>query len=432
MSSMHSPAHDSYTSSSTGDDSHHCQRQQQEDDEERWDITISFSCGGWFQMYFFGVAYALIDSGVLQRWYTEGKRVRFTGVSAGALAATCLASGQYDILSVKQFASAAAEDYRSSVFHWFRVGKYLTTAIDNFGTNLRAVDTDPHMRHVLMSGSLEVGVTVLPKLKSRLISSFSSYAAIRETLLASCCLMPLVGMPLKMESTGEWCVDGGISNFTPRIEEESTISVSGMYFQDASVRPRVFVPSWWALHPPTAQKYNNLFWMGYNDMIDYLVSAGHLSVPDGNRLLKQDVDFRIHDSYLEVAFTFFMELMMLMYIRPVVIVFVYVELTISMMWWAAKGILTWDGASFRNLYESFRNTISLRTLGRLIFGSKISSNEDRLSRQSRVFRVFQPVVLGVSKKTGRKCCSSSGAVLLDRVPTLSPNARRTAPTPLSK
>lgn len=432
MSSVHSPAHDSCTSSSTGDDSQHCQRQQREDNEERWDITVSFSCGGWFQMYFFGVAYALIDSGVLQRWYTEGKRVRFTGVSAGALAATCLASGQYDILSVKQFALAAAEDYRSSVFHWFRVGKYLANAIDNFGTNLRAVDTDPRMRKVLMSGSLEVGVTVLPKLKSRLISSFSSYAAIRETLLASCCLMPLVGMPFKMESTGEWCADGGISNFTPRIEEESTISVSGMYFQDASVRPRVFVPSWWALHPPTAQKYNNLFWMGYNDMIDYLVSAGHLSVPDGNRLLKQDVDVRIHDSYLEVAFTFFMELLMLMYIRPVVIVFVYVELAISMMWWAAKGILTWDGASFRNLYEDFRNTISLRTLGRLIFGSKISSNEERLSRQSRVFRVFQPVVLGGSKKTGRKSWSSSGAVLLDRVPTLSPNARRTAPTPLSK
>ncbi|CBZ30400.1 conserved hypothetical protein [Leishmania mexicana MHOM/GT/2001/U1103] len=403
MNYMHSPAHDPCTSSSTGDDSHHRQWQQREDDEEQWDITVSFSCGGWFQMYFFGVAYALVDSGVLQRWYTEGKRVRFTGVSAGALAATCLASGQYDILSVKQFASAAAEDYRSSVFHWFRVRKYLMAAIDNFGTNLRSVDTDPRMRQVLMSGSLELGVTVLPKLKSRLISSFSSYAAIRETLLASCCLVPLVGMPFKLESTGEWCADGGISNFTPRIEEENTISVSGMYFQDASVRPRVFVPSWWALHPPTAQKYNNLFWMGYNDMIDYLVSAEHLSVPDGNRLLKQDIDFRIHDSYMEVAFTFFMELMMLMYIKPVIIVFVYVELAISMMWWASKGILTGDRASFHNLYEDFRNIISLRTWGRLMFGSKISSNEERLSRQSRVFRVFQPVVLAGSKKTGRKC-----------------------------
>lgn len=400
--------------------------------EPTWDITISFSCGGWFQMYFFGVAHALIDSGVLHRWYAEGKRVRFTGVSAGALAATCLASGQYDLLSVKEFAAAAAEDFRSSIFHCFRMGKYLSAAIEHFGLNLRAVDTDPVMREVLESGALEVGVTVLPKFKSHLISSFSTYAAIRETLVASCCLVPLVGLPFKMESTGEWCADGGISNFTPRMDEENTISVSAMYFQDASVRPRVFVPSWWALRPPTADKYNNLFWMGYNDMIDYLVTAGHLTARNGSYLLKQEVDFRVHDSYLDVLFTFFMELMMLIYIKPVVIIFVYVELAMSMAWWAAKGVFTWDGASFRNLYDGFRNAVSLRTLGRLVFGANVPSNEERLSRQSRVFRVFDPVALGGNKQTGRECWSPSGAALLGRVPTLSPNARRAADFPRGK
>ncbi|KAI5686521.1 Patatinlike phospholipase [Leishmania braziliensis] len=429
MSSSKSSVLDPITSSCLGGDRQHCQGQQRGEEEQQWDITVSFSCGGWFQMYFFGVAYALIDSGVLRRWYSEGKRVRFTGVSAGALAATCLASGQYDILSVKKFSLAAAEDYRSSIFHWFRLGKYLMTAIDDFGASLRAIDTDPRMRQVLASGSLEIGVTVLPKLRSHLINSFSSYAAIRETLIASCCLVPLVGLPFKMESTGEWCADGGISNFTPRMGEENTISVSAMYFQDASVRPRVFVPSWWALRPPNTRKYNNLFWMGYNDMIDYLVSAGHLSVQNGNDLLKQEVDFSVHDSYLDVAFTFFMELMMLIFIRPVVIVFVYVELAISIAWWVAKGVLTGDGISFRNFYEGFRNTISLRTLGRLIFGPRISSNEERLSRQSRVFRVFKPVALGGNEKTGRECWSPSGAVLLDRVPMLSPKAQRAAHLP---
>ncbi|KAG5468336.1 hypothetical protein LSCM1_02316 [Leishmania martiniquensis] len=426
MSTSHYSAHDSVGSEKGTDEPHSSPSPQREAEEQKWDITVSFSCGGWFQMYFFGVAYALVDSGVLQRWYTEGKRVRFTGVSAGALAATCLASGQYDMLAVKQFASAAAEDYRSSMFHWFRVKKYLTAAIDNFGASLRAIDTDTRMRQVLSSGSLEIGVTVLPSFKSRLISCFSTYAAIRETLLASCCLVPLVGLPFKMESTGEWCADGGISNFTPRMDEEGTISISAMYFQDASVRPRVFVPSWWALRPPSTEKYNNLFWMGYNDMIDYLVSAGHLSVRNGNSLLKQEIDFRVHDTYIDVAFTFFMELMMLIYIRPVVVVFVYVELAISMVWWAAKGILTWDSTSLRNLYDGFRNSVSLRTLGRLMLGSRIPSNEERLSRQSRVFRVFDPVALGGNKQTGRECWSPRGAVLLGRVPTLSPHARLSA------
>ncbi|KAK7196297.1 Patatin-like phospholipase [Novymonas esmeraldas] len=435
MSTSHSSLHSSATSSSHGGGGGDCNRAPQPSEpaeEQKWDVTVSFSCGGWFQMYFFGAAYALVDSGVLQRWYAEGKRVRFTGVSAGSLAASCLASGQYDLLSVKQFAAAAAEDFRSSIFHWFRMGKYLVAAIDHFGTNLRAVDTDPHMRQVMESGALEVGVTVLPKFKSHLISSFSSYAAIRETLIASCCLVPLVGLPFKMESTGEWCADGGISNFTPRMEEENTISVSAMYFQDASVRPRVFVPSWWALRPPNSGKYNNLFWMGYNDMIDYLVGAEHLSVRNGSYLLKQEVDFRVHDTYGEALFSVFMELMMLIYVKPVVIIFVYVELAVSMAWWGARGILTWDGASFRNFYDSFRNAVSLRTLGRLIFGSKVPNNEERLSRQSRVFRVFDSVALGGNKATGRECWSPSGTVLLGRVPTLSPNARRAAEFPRGK
>lgn len=398
-------------------------------DHEHFDITISFSCGGWFQMYFFGAAHALVDSGVLQRWYVEGKRVRFTGVSAGALAACCLASGQHNFLAVKEFASAAADDFRHSIFHMFRMRNYLLAAIDNFGVNLKAVDTNPHMRQVLESGCLEVGVTELPKFKSRLISRFSRYADIHETLVASCCLVPLVGLPFKMESTGEWCADGGISNFTPRMEEETTISISAMYFQDASVRPRVFVPSWWALRPPNTHKYNNLFWMGYNDMIDYLVTAGHLSGRNGNCLLKQEVDFQVHDTYLQAFFSFFMELLMLIYIRPVVIICVYAELAVSMLWYAARAILTWDGSSLRKFYDSFRNAISLRTLGRMLFGSKIPSNEERLSRQSRVFRFFDPVALGGNKKTGRECWSPKGSALLGRVPTLSPNARRAADFP---
>ena len=76
---------------------------------------------------------------------------------------------------------------------------------------------------------------------------------------------------------------------------------------------------------------------------------------------------------------------MLIYIRPVVIVCVYVELAVSMVWWAARGIVTWDGSSFRNCYESFRNAVSLRTLGRMVFGSKVPHGEERLSRQRQFF-----------------------------------------------
>lgn len=389
-------------------------------------MTVSFSCGGWFQMYFFGVALALRDSGVLERWKSEGRRVRFVGVSAGSLAAVTLATGMNNFLEFKEACSEKAIDFRSSIFHLLRMRGYLHDALETFGEGLKLLDTDPQLQQLLQSGVLEIGITVLPRFESRLIDRFWSYEQLRETVLASCCLVPLVGVPFKMKSTGEWATDGGISNFTPRIHEKNTISISPMHFQMASVRPRVFIPAWWGIRPPDTVKYNNLFWMGYNDMIDFLVSQGHLGAQEGSKLLKPEVDFRVHDGVLDFLFTLLMEVSLLIWIRPVVVGCVYVELALSMLWYTVKGVLMMDRTSFEKLYESFRNAVSLRTLGRLLFGSKVPNNEDRLCRRSKVFRMFDPLVLGGNKTTGRECWSPSGMPLAGRVPQLSPIAQRTA------
>lgn len=376
-------------------------------------------------MYFFGAAHAFIDSGVLYRWQAEGKRIRFAGSSAGALAAACLACGQHDFESVMEFVLDKADDYRSSLFNLLKMRAYLAESIDVFGKNLRALDWSATSNRRFRSGVLEMSVTTLPKLQCRMVNSFHSYAQLRETLFATCCMVPLAGVPFPLRETGEWVVDGGISCFTPRVGEPNCISVSAMYFQDASVHPRVFVPSWWGLRPPTRPKYRNLFWMGYNDTIDFFVSSGILEREVGQVLLKPEVDFRVHDSYFDMAFTFVAELTILIWIRPVVIVCIYVELLFSMVWHTLRMIAKMDRHAFHDWVETLRQAISLRSLGRLLFGQRVPNNEERLSKRSRVFRLFEPIALGGERRTGRECWSPAGSPTSAQQPLLSPVTRRT-------
>ncbi|EPY25701.1 patatin-like phospholipase [Strigomonas culicis] len=389
-----------------------------------FDLTFSFSCGGWFHMYYFGVAHALVDSGVLQKLQADGVRIRFSGSSAGALAASCLASGQHDFLAVRDFCLASAKHFRSSIFNVFCMKRYLETAIDRFGWQLTKIDTDPAMRSHMMSGCLEVNVTKLPKIEKKMFDRFHSYEYIHEVLLASCCMVPLVGMPFRMEATGDWVVDGGFSDFTPHMNEPNCITVSGMYFQDASVHPRSFVPSWWAVYPPDEKEYRNLFWMGYNDMIDFLVSDGLLSGPMGEQLLRPEIDFNMRDSWWHSLRVLFLEGMMLLWVRPVVIFCIYSELAISMMLYGITFFIpSRRRKAMQRCYTSFRSSVSLRTLGRLIFGRRIPSNEERLTEGSWLFRIFGPIFLGVSnKKAGKPCYDPDGSPT-GRAPAFSPNAK---------
>lgn len=393
--------------------------------DNHYDLSISFSCGGWFQMYFFGVAHALVDSGLLDRWRAEGKRVRFCGSSAGSLAALCLASEQYDFEAIRDYAADAAMLYRSSIWNLFSMKTYLEDSIDVFGRHLRRIDTDPVMRAHMESGVLEVAMTVLPRLRPKTVNSFHSYEQLHESILASCCMVPLVGMPFRLQETGEWVADGGLSNFTPRSSDPNCISVSAMYFQDATIRPRVFVPSWWVMRPPSDSKYRNLFWMGYNDAIDSFVSMGMLDTETGELLLKPETDFRVHDSFLDVLFTIVAEITLLICLKPFTILCVYGELALSLAWYAVKSVFLLDDDALVSLYESFRSAVSLRTLGRLVFGSSVPNNEERLWKRSRAFRFFDPMTLGGTRRTGRECWSPQGSPV-GTGPSLSPKARRLA------
>ncbi|CCW60688.1 unnamed protein product [Phytomonas sp. EM1] len=325
--------------------------------DSQWDITISFSWGGWLEMYSFGVAYALLKSGMLKRWESEGKRVRFIGASTGALVAACLAFRQDDFEGIFNYLARCATYYRSSLWHLTHADRFLKDSIAKFGDKLREIDHNPQLRRRLEEGSFEVVLSVLPSLSPRLINSFSTFEDVMEALTASYCLAPLAGMPFKLRKTGEWVMGGGVSNFTPRMCEQNVISVSTIYFHETTIHPRRFLPSWWVLFPPSDRKYRSLFWMGYNDTIEFLMSDGKLSAMQAELLLKPGVDFKIYDTYFELLKSFALEFTVLLWLRPVIHICIYVNFFFLIMWHLCKNTANFVRGFLYNLYNSLHSAI---------------------------------------------------------------------------
>lgn len=139
----------------------------------------------------------------------------------------------------------------------------------------------------------------------------------------------------------------------------------------------------------------------------------------------------------QLAGDLFMTLAYLVILRPLAIVFIYVEMLLVVaalllihpcvkvyQWLMQKGsrttadrgnsgsecdVVTDDegdaahvagvgartsGIDWRPLYETFRNFVSFRVLLRLLLSSKIPINEARLISRSRLYRAFQPLVFG--------------------------------------
>ncbi|CBH10464.1 hypothetical protein, conserved [Trypanosoma brucei gambiense DAL972] len=357
------------------------------------DLTLSFSAGGWLQMYHFGGAQAIVDSGLLEKLAAEGKRVRFCGCSAGSLAATMLVSKMHCFEKVRERVIMYGEHYRSSWIYLFCMINYLKDSLDMFGKHMRDLENNPELNGKLNDGSLEIYVTKLPYIKGKVITTFKNYDEIVESMLASCCLAPLVGMPFKLRSTGEWVCDGALTTVTPRMGEPSTITVSPFYYSSATIHPTVFVPVWWGLCPPAEATHRDLFTLGYNDMLKGLMACGHVSKEVGEPLLKPDVSGAFKDMKRIGIFHHWAGRPLLLFVRLVVCFFIYFELCLACMACIMRSLLRVDREPLRNMRANVVNMLTFRTLRRLLFNQDVQGSDQHLERTSCIFRVFRPIVL---------------------------------------
>ncbi|RNE97368.1 patatin-like phospholipase [Trypanosoma conorhini] len=371
------------------------------DKSDVFDLTFGFAAGGWFQMYHFGACQAIVDCGIIEKLTSEGKRIRFAGASAGSLAAVCLASKSYRFKEIREFVMMCAEHYRSSWLNLFCMKKYLAESLEAFGAHLKDLEMKPQLYEVLNDGSLEIFVTTLPYMKQKVMTEFHSHEDILEALKASCCMSPLVGAPFRLRGTGEWVCDGGLATVTPHKGDAKTITVSAFYCGTATVHPTIFVPLWWGLRPPGKVALRNLFALGYNDMIEGLVANAYLSPEEAEPLLKPEVKFLIEGGVVVSCALHLLDLLVFMFVRPVVVCCIYAELAFMSCVYFLRGLFFWDNRPLARMYDNVRNMLSLRTLGRLVFGEKVPHNGERLEKSSRVYRLFNPIVLG-GKKTRRE------------------------------
>jgi hypothetical protein len=221
-------------------------------------LHFSFSGGGWLMVYMYGVCKALREQKVDQN-------ARFIGTSAGCLSIVSLVLGS----DFDEITDSVVNDYvpaaRSSWSGPFRMRDYLVDAITRHGkiANLGK-----------LHGKVTVVYTSLSAWVTRRVSHFKNPVHLLQTMVASCCATPLVGMPF--EHQGEYVIDGGLLDNQPLFDDDvRTITVTPNVFASAAdIRPSRYVPPWWSLYPPSPRGMQWLYDLGYEDALAWCKREG--------------------------------------------------------------------------------------------------------------------------------------------------------------
>ncbi len=226
-------------------------------------MSIAFNGAFFAWPYQAGVAAYVQERGLLD------KHSRIYGTSSGAVVATMLACG-VDVATVG-FAAGLEANQRAMgdrKHPFFNPAPVLPTYFAIFGKTL------PTDAHVHATHRLHVAVTQVPRLRSKLISTFTSNQAILDALGASVAIPGVtVAFAHKVPRHG-WCVDGGPEAANDDRPGVFTLRV-GVNFRIPRRWPEHIAPSraiGWAqrfLIPAEARR-RELYALGYADARTYL------------------------------------------------------------------------------------------------------------------------------------------------------------------
>lgn len=162
-------------------------------------LSFGFSAGGLLFPYFLGVISELEELGIV----TESTHL--AGASAGSLIVACHRSG-LDRNTILNACLELAKDCRE-----FGTRTRLRAVLE--GTLTALLPEDVHER---CEGRTHVAVTrVSPVFSGELLSSFHSREDLIEALLTSCHIPWYFNGSLVNRFRGEYCFDGGVTNFIP-------------------------------------------------------------------------------------------------------------------------------------------------------------------------------------------------------------------------
>ncbi|KAG6584696.1 putative patatin-like phospholipase [Phytophthora cinnamomi] len=146
----------------------------------------------------------------------------------------------------------------------FQMREYLIDAATRHG-NLDSLDK--------LHGKVTVVYTSLSAWVTRRVSHFKNPLHLLQTMVASCCATPLVGLPFEHE--GEYVIDGGLLDNQPLFGDGvRTITVTPNVFAAADIRPSRYVPPWWSMYPPSPREMRWLYDLGYEDGLAWCVRQG--------------------------------------------------------------------------------------------------------------------------------------------------------------
>lgn len=214
-------------------------------------LRFSFAAAGWLKCFYFGVGKGLQELGL-------HRGARFAGASAGSLVSTALAL-DLDCEDIARCAVECSRRVYASPVKAMQLREFLSEVIDR---QLPQGSSDLEERVRALDGRVELAVTELPLCRGRRVSRFRSVAHLKRTLLASCCMSPLAGMPFMLD--GQLVCDGGLADFQPMLGE-GTITCSPFYFSNVDIYPSKPVSAVWGLFPLPPKQLWELYLDGVDD-----------------------------------------------------------------------------------------------------------------------------------------------------------------------
>lgn len=230
----------------------------------------------------------------------------FSGCSAGALVAAGLCL-DIDFTKLSTMAIEMAIECRDRPYRAAQLKKYINHAIT---THLGSIPEAEVLARV--NGRLAVGVTSLPTFKHVVIREFTSMDHLHDVLLASACMFPLAGKPVKLDKYG-YCIDGGYSKLIPAHASNDVLTVtvfpqllsSSELLSGNYIRPSSSVPVHWAAYPTTSENLKYLFSMGVTDTMQWLsthvVSQTLSPLPPVRRQVRQIVSKKNDEVHVSTA-----------------------------------------------------------------------------------------------------------------------------------